>query len=94
MQNLKESVLAILQNLLEEIQVNKNKNSLGNHKKVLVENKLKNQNKFFGRTFDLTPVVFDAREEDIGKIIQVEITNYNRNSLFGFKKILNKEVAA
>tara|TARA_A100001015_G_C15027696_1_gene731425 strand:+ start:1871 stop:3172 length:1302 start_codon:yes stop_codon:yes gene_type:complete len=86
--------LIILQNLLEEIQVNKNKNSLGNHKKVLVENKLKNQNKFFGRTFDLTPVVFDAREEDIGKIIQVEITNYNRNSLFGFKKILNKEVAA
>ena len=86
--------LIITQNLLEEIQINKNKNSVGKFKEVLVENKLKNQNKYFGRTQELTPVIFDANNQDIGKVIEVVIKKYNRNSLFGSKIISKKEVAA
>tara|TARA_B100000029_G_scaffold78644_1_gene70116 strand:- start:2551 stop:3852 length:1302 start_codon:yes stop_codon:yes gene_type:complete len=86
--------LIILQSLLEEIQRKKNKKNIGKFKEILVENRLKNQNKFFGRTFELTPVVFDASEQDVGKIIDVEIKDYNQNSLFGSKKNSEKEAAA
>ena len=86
--------LIILQSLLEGIQRKKNKKNIGKFKEILVENRLKNQNKFFGRTFELTPVVFDASEQDVGKIIDVEIKEYNQNSLFGSKKNSEKEAAA
>ena len=86
--------LSILQNLIEKIQIEKNHKSIGTSKEVLVENRMKNQNKFFGRTFELTPVVFDAKQQDVGKIIDVEVKDYNQNSLFGFKKTTNNEVAA
>ena len=86
--------LIILQNLLEDIQKNKNKKNVGKFKNVLVENKLKNQSKYFGRTPELTPVIFDANEQDIGKIIKIEIKDFNQNSLFGSKIKINKEVAA
>tara|TARA_A100001011_G_scaffold199917_1_gene208192 strand:+ start:902 stop:2167 length:1266 start_codon:yes stop_codon:yes gene_type:complete len=86
--------LIILQNLLEEIQKKKNRQAIGKFKEVLVENRLKNQNKFFGRTYELTPVYFDAMEQDVGKIIDVEIKDCNQNSLFGFKRNPNKGVAA
>ena len=86
--------LIILQSLLEEIQRKKNKKNVGKFKEVLVENRLKNQSKFFGRTFELTPVVFDANEQDVGKIIDVKIKDCNQNSLFGSKRSLDKEVAA
>ncbi len=86
--------LIIIQNLLQEIQINKNKNSVGKFKEVLVENKLKNQTKYFGRTQELTPVIFDTNKEDVGKVIEVEIKKYNRNTLFGSKITSKKEVAA
>ena len=86
--------MIILQSLLEEIQKKKNKKNVGKFKEVLVENRLKNQSKFFGRTFELTPVVFDANEQDVGKIIDVKIKDCNQNSLFGSKRSLDKEVAA
>ena len=78
--------LVYLQKLLSEIQKSKNKKNLGHFREVLVENKLKNQSKYFGRTSDLTPVIFNANLNDIGRVIQVEITDFNRNSLFGIKK--------
>ncbi len=87
--------LITLQSLLDKIQISKNKNSIGKYKKVLVENKLKNQKQFFGRTFDLTPVVFNSNEKEVGKIIEVKIEDCNKSSLFGFKRVSkNKEVAA
>ncbi len=86
--------LIVLQKLLEKIQIQKNKNYLNKTKKILVENKMKNSNKFFGRTIELTPVIFDNNLDQVGKIINVEINNYNRNSLFGFAKKDTKEVAA
>ena len=84
--------LITLQSLLKKIQVKKNEDNLGKSKKVLVENKLKNQTKFFGRTSDLTPVIFDANHSDVGKIIDIKIKSFNQNSLFGIKKMKKKRL--
>ena len=84
-QEVQKKRLIILQSLLEEIQRKKNKKNVGKFKEVLVENRLKNQSRFFGRTFELTSVVFDANEQDVGKIIDVKIKDCNQNSLFGSK---------
>ena len=50
---------------------------------VLVENKMDKSIKFFGRSEYMTPVIFNANYEDLGKIIKVKVTNSNRNTLFG-----------
>jgi len=87
--------LIILQNLLEDIQIKENKKKVGKLKEVLVENKMKNQSKYFGRINNSTPVVIsNANVKDIGKIIHVRIKNYNRNTLFGVKENVESEVAA
>jgi len=87
--------LIILQNLLEDIQIKENKKKVGRLKEVLIENKMKNQSKYFGRINNSTPVVIsNANAKDIGKIIHVRIKNYNRNNLFGVKENVESEVAA
>ena len=87
--------LIILQNLLEDIQIKENKNQIGKLKEVLIENKMKNQNKYFGRTDCLTPVVIiNTNEKDLGKIINVRIKSSNRNTLFGIKEKEERVVAA
>ena len=87
--------LIILQNLLNNIQNNYNKNQIGKNKKVLIENKMKNQEKYFGRTDSFTPVVTENIDhKDIGKIINVRIKDCNKNTLFGAKDKIDKEVAA
>ena len=60
---------------------------------VLVENKIKNQNKFFGRTECMTAVIFDGEENIEGQIVPVLITHSNQNNLFGEIK-LNKDIKA
>ena len=56
---------------------------------------MKNQSKYFGRINNSTPVVIsNANAKDIGKIIDVRIKNYNRNTLFGVKEDAEREVAA
>jgi len=87
--------LIILQNLLKKIQINKNNQEIGNLKEILVENKLKNQNKYFGRTKDLTPVILSrAKFSDIGNLVWVKIEKCNQNSLIGTKKVIESEAAA
>ena len=87
--------LIILQNLLNNIQNNYNKNQIGKNKKVLIENKMKNQEKYFGRTDSFTPVVTEnIDDKDIGKIINVRIKDCNKNTLFGVKENIDREVAA
>ena len=78
----KERLIEI-QKVLENHQVNKNRSSLGKSIEVLVENKLKNQNKYFGRNVFLNSVIFEGEEKYIGKLVDVKITKTNRNSLFG-----------
>ena len=60
---------------------------------VLVENKIRNQNKFFGRTEYMTAVIFDGEKDIEGKIVPVLITNSNQNNLFGEIK-LKKNIKA
>ena len=87
--------LIILQNLLNNIQNNYNKSQIGKNKKVLIENKMKNQEKYFGRTDSFTPVVIEnIDDKDIGKIINVRIKDCNKNTLFGVKENTDREVAA
>ena len=50
---------------------------------VLVENKIENQNKFFGRNKYLSSVIFEGNENYIGRLVKVNIDRSNQNSLFG-----------
>ena len=64
-----------------QIQMNK---SLENKEiEVLVENKTEESNKLFGRSEYMTSVIFDGKDEDVGKVIKVKINNSNQNTLFG-----------
>ena len=78
----KERLIEI-QKILEKNQINKNQSLLGKSIEVLVENKLKNQNKYFGRNVFLNSVIFEGEEKYIGKLVNVKITKTNRNTLFG-----------
>ena len=78
----KERLIKI-QKVLESYQINKNQSLLGKSIEVLVENKLKNQNKYFGRNVFLNSVIFEGEEKYIGKLVNVKITKTNRNTLFG-----------
>ena len=85
--------LKIIQNQLFYLQLNKNKELEEKKIEVLVENKLKNQNSFFGRTRKMTPVIFESTLCNPGDLIQVEIISSNQNNLFG-KHMENKFKAA
>ena len=61
---------------------------------VLVENKMKDGIKLFGRTEYMTSVIFDGSSDYIGKIVQVEIISSNQNSLFGIIKENYKQKVA
>ncbi len=50
---------------------------------VLVENRMKDQSKLFGRNKYLNSVIFDGSENNIGKILKVKIETSNQNNLFG-----------
>ena len=78
----KERLLNI-QRVLERHQIKKNESLINTSIEVLVENKLKDQNKYFGRNFFLNSVIFDAEEKYIGKLAYVKISKANRNTLFG-----------
>ena len=82
-----------IQNILKGIQFESNKNYFNKCSEVLVENKLNNQNKYFGRTKNLTPVVFESDSCKFGETVNIKITSFANNSLFGFHKI-NKIKAA
>ena len=86
--------LEIIQKKLSKNQINKNKSLEGKTLNVLVENKMKDGIKLFGRTEYMTSVIFDGNTDYIGKIVQIEITNSNQNSLFGILKENYKQKVA
>ena len=51
--------------------------------KVLVENLSKDKTKIFCRSEYMTPVIFNGKKDDIGKIVPVIINQSNRSTLFG-----------
>ena len=54
---------------------------------------MKDGTKLFGRTEYMTSVIFDGATDNIGRIVQVEITSSNQNSLFGKLKSYKQKVA-
>ena len=89
-----EKRLKIIQNQLFKNQIIRNKSLEGQIVEVLVENKMKDKIKLFGRTEHMVSVIFNGSVKDIGKIVQVKINNSNQNSLFGtIIETQNKKVA-
>ena len=75
--------LEIIQKELFNNQIEMNKSLENNIIDVLVENKTKETGKFFGRSEYMTSVIFDANDDDVGKIVKVKIVKSNQNTLFG-----------
>ena len=84
--------LKILQEKLFINQLEFNKSMHNKTIEVLIENKLNNQEKLFGRNKFLSPVIFEGNLKDIGKVRNIEIVNSNQNTLFG--KAVNNMRAA
>ncbi len=88
--NLKLIEKKISQNRLEKVQkqlfdhqILMNKTLENKEIDVLVENKTTENDKFFGRSEHMTPVIFDGNDQDVGNIIKVKICKSNQNTLFG-----------
>ena len=92
-QSIAKDRLKVIQKELFKYQSLKNKMTENKVVNVLVENKILNQKKFFGRTEHMTAVIFDGAENMEGKIVPVLIKSSNQNSLFGEVK-LNKNIKA
>ena len=92
--NVKESEkrLKKLQSILQNFQLINNKKYLNKYVEILVENKLNNQEKYFGRTKYMTPVIFQTDNCQVGELVQVKITSFNQKNLFGIHK--NNKVKA
>ncbi|OCW76389.1 (dimethylallyl)adenosine tRNA methylthiotransferase [Pelagibacteraceae bacterium GOM-A1] len=88
---LKNRLITIQEKLFSN-QIELNKSLEGKNLEVLVENKLKNQNKYFGRNKFLNSVIFDGNESHIGKLIKINVEKSNQNSLFG--KVIDEMKAA
>ena len=90
----KDIISSVDKFMINEKVKNKNKSLEGKTLNVLVENKMKDGIKLFGRTEYMTSVIFDGNSENIGKVVEVEITNSNQNSLFGkLKENFKQKVA-
>ncbi|MDC0513684.1 tRNA (N6-isopentenyl adenosine(37)-C2)-methylthiotransferase MiaB [Pelagibacteraceae bacterium] len=80
-----------LQEKLEKINIESKKEFLDQTVEVLFENKMKNQDKYFGRDKFLNSVIVESKKDLTGQILNVRIDGLNRNSLFG-NILLNKKV--
>ena len=75
--------LEIVQQKLFENQAKINKSLENSTINVLVENRMENKSKLFGRSEHMTPVLFSGSNNLIGKVVKVKIKNSNQNTLFG-----------
>jgi tRNA-2-methylthio-N6-dimethylallyladenosine synthase len=83
-----------IQNQLYENQIKMNRLLENKTIDVLVENLTDDKTQVFGRSEYMTPVIFNGKKEDIGKIMSVKINKSNRTTLFGELVInLNQRVA-
>ena len=72
-----------VQNQLFKNQTDVNKSLENKTLNVLVENLTEDQSRAFGRSEHMTPVIFNGKKDDIGKIVPVKIKQSNRTTLFG-----------
>ena len=82
-----------IQSILENLQCENNKSYLNQYCNVLIENKLEGQEKYFGRTKHMIPVIFDSKNCKPGEIVNVNVTSFNQKNLFGFRKTNRVEAA-
>ncbi|MEK9953947.1 MAG: tRNA (N6-isopentenyl adenosine(37)-C2)-methylthiotransferase MiaB [Pelagibacteraceae bacterium] len=75
-----------LQQLLEQNNFEFKQSFLNQTTEVLVENKLQKNNQYFGRDRFLNPVIIESPKDITGKIINIQISKFNHNSLFGVIK--------
>ena len=78
---LKNRLITIQEKLFNN-QIELNRSLENKSVEVLVENKLENENKYFGRNKFLNSVIFQADDSYIGKLIKVNVERSNR-ILFG-----------
>ncbi len=88
--------LATFQKVADDIKKNYRRNLLKTQAKVLFENEIKNENKYFGRDEYLNSVIVRSDIDLTGKVMSVEIDEFNHNTLFGKINLLekNKDYAA
>ena len=72
-----------LQLILERNNSKYKQGFLDKYTEVLFENKLDNQNKYFGRDKFLNSVIVQSSKNLTGQILNVKINAFNHNSLFG-----------
>ena len=82
--------LTKLQTTLEKNNSKYKEEFLSKSIKVLFENKLDNQNKYFGRDKFLNSVIVEKNQDLTGKILDVTINSFNHNNLFGTISINEK----
>ena len=86
--------LEMIQSHLFENQIIMNRSFENKTLNVLVENLTEDKTKVFGRSEYMTPVIFEGKVGDIGKILPVTIKQSNRSTLFGeLINDLNQRVA-
>ena len=72
-----------IQKQLFKNQIDMNKSLENTTIDVLGENLTEDKKQVFGRSEYMTPVIFDGKKENIGKILSVKIVKSNRSTLFG-----------
>ena len=72
-----------VQKILFKYQLEHNESFLGKKIDVLVENKMKKNQMYFGRNEYLNGVIFDGSEKLVGKTVKIKIDKANQNNLFG-----------
>ena len=87
---IKKKRLVTLQAMLEKNNFMYKNSFLDNSTEVLFENKLDNQDKYFGRDKFLNSVIVQSEKDLTGQILDIKINNFNHNSLFG-KILLNEK---
>ena len=78
----KERLIKV-QKILFKYQLEHNESFIGKKIDVLVENKMKKNQMYFGRNEYLNGVIFDGNEKHLGNIVKVKIDKVNQNNLFG-----------
>ena len=81
--NISKKRLVKLQTLLEKNNSKSKEEFLNKTTEVLFENKISNEDKYFGRDKFLNSVIVQSKKNLTGKILDIKINAYNRNSLFG-----------
>ena len=78
----KERLIKV-QKILFQYQLEHNESFIGKKIDVLVENKMKKNQMYFGRNEYLNGVIFDGNEKYLGNTVKVKIDKVNQNNLFG-----------